>query len=54
MGCADGGFGGKININSNKNITIGACNRAVKRVPRGIVCIGGLASEGVLVVWSCR
>ena len=30
------------------------CNRAVKRVPRGVICIGGLASEGVMVICSCR
>ena len=23
-------------------------------VPRGVVSIGGLASDSVLVVWSCR
>ena len=30
------------------------CNGGVKRFPRGIVRIGGLASEGIRVVWSCR
>ena len=28
------------------------CNRSVKRVPGGIVRIGGLTIVGVLVVWS--
>ena len=32
----------------------GLCNGAAKRVPGGVVCIGGLASEGVLVVWYRR
>ena len=32
----------------------GGCNGAVKVVPGGVVRIGGLASEGVLVVWSHR
>ena len=31
-----------------------ACNGAMEGVPVGVVCIGGLESEGVLVVWSCR
>ena len=30
------------------------CNRAVKGVPGGVICIGILASKGVLVVWYCR
>ena len=30
------------------------CNRANKRVPGGIVNTGGLASEGVRVIWSHR
>ena len=30
------------------------CNGAVKRVPGGVVCVEGLASEGVLVIWSHR
>ena len=30
------------------------CNGAVKRVPESVVCIGVLASEGILVVWYCR
>ena len=29
------------------------CNGAVKRVPGGVVCIGGLASEGVWAI-LCR
>ena len=29
------------------------CNGAVKLVPGGVVCTGGLASEGVQVIWYC-
>ena len=29
-------------------------NGVMKRVPEGVFCIGRLAIEGVLVVWSCR
>ena len=32
----------------------GAYNATVERVPGGVVHIGGLASEGVLVIWYCR
>ena len=32
----------------------GTCDRSEERVPRGVVRIGVLASEGDLVVWSCR
>ena len=30
------------------------CNGAVKGAPRGVVCIGGLTSEGALTIWSRR
>ena len=30
------------------------CNRAVQRVPGGVFCTGGLASEGVRVIWYHR
>ena len=30
------------------------CNRTVKQVPGGVICIIGVASGGVLVVWSHR
>ena len=54
-----------VNHQSNVNIIEGAnkkkneivlqdsrvCNGAKKRVPGGIVCIDGLASDGVMVVW---
>ena len=30
------------------------CNRAVKRVPGGVICTNGLASEGVQSIWYRR
>ena len=30
------------------------CNRAVKRVPVGVIYTNGLQSEGVWAIWSCR
>ena len=32
----------------------GSCNGATERVPGGAICTGGLASEGVQVIWYCR
>ena len=36
------------------SVVIGVCNGDVDWVPGGVVCIGGLASEGVLAIWFCR
>ena len=41
-------------ISSDLITCLAPCNRDARAVPGGVICIDGLASEGVLVVWSRR
>ena len=41
-------------ITKGANTITSPCNGSAKRVPGGVVCTGGLESEGVQVIWYRR